>query len=220
MVIALSPIGAWYLVALGAAAGLTVLAASAYLQISPASLRRLALGMAALATCRYLAMAHTIMLGEQALVWSLLPSWYATAFILTFPGLLAFDQLVRDPRVTPTRLLTMYAPLFLGYLLVMALGEWEPQRHSGPAWWPMLLAVVQVAFAAGLIVLVRKAWKVVTAPAARIALSSLIAAYSLLAVDSIWTALRHGARNPSLIPEVLVLLSVWFSLRTSQQPSN
>ena len=186
---------------LGLAIGLTGLALSAYRLISPKWLLWLLVASGGLAIARYLAMAMFSTSGEPALQ----RLWFGSTIGLTFPGLVAVDQLVRHPAMTPQKLLKAYAPFFTFSLLALALKSMA------------VLALTQLAYAGLMGWLALLLSKKVPSRHIQVALWGLVAAFLYIALDGVLLALGVWYRWPFLYSELLTLLAVWWAFETARQ---
>ncbi|MBI2885239.1 MAG: hypothetical protein HYY15_03595 [Candidatus Omnitrophica bacterium] len=216
MIIAMSPAGGWYLFCLGLAAGLAVLAMSAYLAVSPRWLRWMLLGCGMLMILRYLCMTSLALLLTPPNSFWLHRFWFGSTIGLTFPTLVALDQLVRHPAVTPRLLLRWYAPFFGVFLLVLLFGR--IQLVSDPliglrptlGWFglgPLILA--DTVFVAGVFGLCAVLWRRLTSLPIRLALAGLLAAYAALAIDGLSLLTGGWVERPFLFSEMLALAALW-----------
>lgn len=194
----------WYLFWLGVAVGLTILVMTAYRVISPRWLRWALMGSGALVIGRYVTMA-VLATGAQEV--AALPQrlWFGSAVGLTFPGVVAVDQLVRHPAMTPKKLLRAYAPFLACYALAIGLG-------SAPA-----LALTQIIFAGLMVWLGVQLVKKLPSQHIKVALVILMAAYLYLALDGVLLALGVWYRWPFLYSEILTLLALWWAFETARQ---
>ena len=213
----------WYLFWLGAAAGLTILAMTAYLGVSPRWLKWLLLASGALVISRYVTMALFATSAEPQRLWGLRACWYGTSVGLTLPALVAIDQLIRHPAMTPKKLLLRFAPFLVAYGMILFLGNYElvadrvvGMRPQFIGWAVWVLSLVQGCFVLGLLgfstLLIRKL------PIRRIqlALLGLMAAFVYLGVDGIVTSLGWWYFRPFLFSEITALAAIWFAFHTAR----
>ena len=208
----LEPVAAWYLFLLGLAMGLVVLLLTAYLSISPGWLRWLLLASGVFAASRYLVMALFAISPAPQDLWGLRACWFATSIGLTLPGVVALDQLVRHPAMTPKKLLKGYAPFLAAYLAVILLGRYELVPDPIAGYSPTLVGGWRWALAA---MVGRK----LPVPRIRLALGWLMAAYSYLSVDGFVRAAGGWYVRPYLYSECLALWAIWFALDTARRQS-
>jgi len=203
---------------------MTILTMTAYLQVSPRWLRNLLLLTGLLTLSRYIAMVICAISNDPQPWWLLRRCWWATTIGLAWPTVVAVDQLVRHPAMTPKKLLSRFSPFLLVYLLVMLLGTSTPVRDPWIGWvprltpvWRLTLAITQGLFVLGLLgiggLLVRK----LPSRSVRAALIGLMLAHAYLGLAGL--ALRFFGGWPAcplLFGELLTLLAIWAALRTAQ----
>jgi hypothetical protein len=214
----------WYLVLLGFAAGMAVLCLTAYSRVGPSWLRWSLLACGALAIGRYAAMA-SFASGDPSPAWLpiLSRAWLGTSIGLTWPTVVAVDQLVRHPAMTPQKLVRSYAPFLALYLIVLLFGRFglvpDPIARQAPelmGWARAVLSLTQAVFV-GLVLwfgllLARKipsAW-------IRAALAGLLLAHAYLAVDGAILAGGGWYFRPFLFSELLALAALWFAFDTAR----
>lgn len=219
----LDPLAALYVLLLGLALGLTLLAATAYLRIGPVWLRGLLMLSAAWLACRYLAMFLFAVSPNPHEVWLWRYAWFGSAVGLTFPAAVAVDQLVRHPAMTPKKLLRWYAPFFLGYVLIIALGRFtltaDPVVGAAPklvGWGRWAIGVVQSAYVLGLAFICFQLMRKLPSKPIRLALGGLLLAFAYLAVDGALLAAGQWYFRPFLYSELLTLAAIWFALETAR----
>lgn len=211
-----------HLFLLGLAAGLALLTTTSYRRVSPAWLRRLLLALGAFVTLRYLAIAVFAEIDDPRGVWWLRRAWFATSVGLTLPSVVALDQLLRHPAMTPAKLLRWFSPFLAAYAAVIVFGNYDlaPAAHGGwmpelsPAW-RMLVSVVQSAFVLGFTAIAGFVmWRFPLKPA-RVALAGLLAAHWYLGFDGILLAAGGWYPWPFLYSEMLALLALWAAFETA-----
>ena len=176
----------------GLAAGLTILAMTAFISVSPRWLRWLLLACGMATISRYLATAAFAVNAHPSgeALWS--RCWLAASIGLTFPCAVALDQLVRHPAMSPKKLVRWYAPFFLAFALGILL-EWR---------W--LLTVTHILFTGGVLwigaLLIRK----LTSQPIRLALAGLMATSTYLLVDS-------------LAAEMLAIVALWVAFDVARR---
>jgi hypothetical protein len=218
-----APAAGWYLAALGLAAGLAVLAITAYTAVGPSWLRWSLIASGALAIGRYATMTAFATSAAPEQLAGLQRFWFGTSIGLTWPTAVAMDQLVRHPAMTPKKLFTFYAPFLAVYLAVLAAGtlvqQTDPIVAVSPelvGWGRGLIIVAQSAFV-GLVLwmggrLVRK----LPAGRTRLAVALLMAAHAYLGLDGVVLALGGWYVRPFLYSEMLALAAIWFALDTAR----
>lgn len=208
---------------LGLATGITVLAMSAYLSVSPAWLRWLLLASGIGVAGRYVMMIPSVMSLDPCPLWLFRIGEAARWVGLTLPGVVALDQLVRHPAMTPKKLLRWYAPFLVAACVALLLGRsvMVSDSMAGPR--PLLVGwarglfgcaqgVLVVAYLSLSVLLMMKlrSWHI------RLALAILMAAYASLGLDGGLALV--GRRPVGLLPfsEILTLLALWFALETAR----
>ncbi len=216
-------LAAWYLFWVGVAAGVALLAMTAYAGVSPLWLRGVLLASGAVVMSRYVSMVvYATNPGPPAWEWWS-RCWFGTSVGLTLPGVVALDQLVRHPAMTPKKLLTWFSPFLAAYAAVLALGTValapDPIIGMRPhlvGWARVVLGLTHTGFVAGFlwvgIFLVRKL------PVRRIqvALLGLMAAFVYLGLDGIVESVGWWYFRPFLFSDITALVAIWFALYTAQ----
>lgn len=213
----MAPSAGPYLFLLGLAAGMGLLTLTAYRAVSPAWLRRLLTVVSMCVIARYVSLALFAMLQQPPLPWLLARCWYASTVGLTLPSVVAIDQLVRHPAMTPRRLLTWFSPFLAVYVATLLFGVVVPPIGEPvlAAPWRMVLSTTQAIFAtsfiAACVLFIRK----VPLLPIRIALAALAAAHTYLAVDGMILAAGGWYFRPYLFSEMAALLALWFAYETA-----
>lgn len=214
-------IAGWYLFVLGTACGMTALLITAYEGVSPRWLRWLLFASAAFLASRYAAMAAFAIGSEQA--WPLRRCWLGSAVGLTFPGAVALDQLVRDPRMTPTKLLKQFSPFLVAYALVVLVGRFElasdPITGSYPrlvGWARLVLITTQATFVAGFVWMGIMIIRRLPLPRIRRAIIGLVIAYSYLSLDGLLVGLGIWYFRPFLVSEMVMIATLWHAFQTAK----
>lgn len=208
----MTPVLGWYLFCLGLALGVTLLAMSAYLALSPPWLRWLLLASGALVASRYVVMAVLSVDPAPQAAWGLRWCWYGTSIGLPFASAVALDALVRHPAMSPKKLLRWFSPFLAGYVLAIFLGHLtvaaDPLlgaslKLTGLGVW--LLASVHAVFVAGFVWLGCQLFRKIPSKPIRLALAALMLAQG------------YWYLRPYLFSEMAALLAVWFALQTARQ---
>ena len=214
---------AWYAFCLGLAAGMTILAATAYAGLSPRWLRWLLLGCAAFQASRYATMLVFATAPDPEAVWWLRRCWLASAIALTLPGVIAADQLVRHPAMTPKKLLQRFSPFLAAYAVVLLFGRFElaPDPVAGAypklyGWARIVITVTQSAFVLGFCWIAGQLVRRLPSPSIRRALLGLMLAYAWLGVDGVLVSLGRWYVRPFLFSEMATLAAIWFALHTAR----
>jgi hypothetical protein len=206
-----------YLFLLGLAAGIGLLTLTAYRSVTPSWLRRVLTLAGILTIARYASMAVLTMMPDPPAPWLLARAWYGSSIGLTLPSVVAIDQLVRHPAMTPNKLLTWFSPFLGVYAAVLAFGVTVPPIGdpilTGP--WRMVLGITQAVFAVGFIGACGLfAMKVPVRPM-RAALIVLAAAHLYLAADGLIVTAGGWYFRPFLFSEMVALVALWFAYETA-----
>ncbi len=211
-----------YLFLLGLASGLAVLTSTAYRRVSPVWLKWLLMASGAFVISRYVTLALFTQLQAPRYVWALRHCWLATSVGLTLPSVIAVDQLVRHPAMTPKRLLLWFAPFLLVYAAVIGLGRFTPASDPIIGWtlklspeWSSLLSIVQSTFIAGFVGLCLLLMRKLPSRPIPLALAGLIAAHLYLAFDGLLLAFGGWYFRPFLFSEMFTLLALWHAFSVS-----
>ena len=222
----LGPVVAWYLVMLGLGMGLTVLLLTAYLYISPRWLKWVLLVIGLFVISRYVTMALFATSANPNTWWGLRRCWFATSVGLTFPGVVALDQLVRHPAMTPKKLMQWFSPFLGAYAVVLLLGQFElvpdPVVGMSPrlvGWAVGVLAFVQAVFVTGFLGVSLLLIKKLPSPRIQMALAGLMVAYASLGLDGLLVALHRWYVRPFLFSEIAALVALWFAFDTARHHS-
>lgn len=215
-------IGGWYAFWLGVAAGTTLLAMSAYRWVSPRWLKWLLLASGVCVISRYVTMTLCATVPNPHLWWVLRRCWFATSVGLTFPGVVALDQLVRHPAMTPKKLLRWYSPFLAASATALLFGRItlssDPIVGMSPhlvGWAATLLSIVHAVFVLGFLWVSVLLLKKVPSVPIRFAVLILMAAYVCLGVDGLLVAFHHGYFRPFLFSEILALVALWVAFDTA-----
>ncbi len=220
------PLQGWYLFCVGLAAGIAILALTSYATLSPRWLKWIVLASGVFAASRYLAIAICALHPDASSSWILRRCWFGTSVGLTLPSVVALDQLVRHPAMSPTKLLQRFAPFLAGYAAVLIFGSFDAQpdlllgMHLHLVGWAaVFLAIIQSCFVLlflGLsILIIRKL------PVRRIqlAIAGLMLAHLYLGVDGVLESAHLWSVRPFLFSEILALLAIWWALQTARSSS-
>jgi hypothetical protein len=218
----MEPTAAAYLFLLGLAGGVSLLTLTAYRHVSPAWLRWMLFAAGLFVATRYVTMAlFTSPDAPQRFGW-LRPCWYATSLGLPLACVIALDQLIRHPAMTPKRLLTWFSPFLAAYGAVIVFGAAVivPDRvlgwtlHLQPAW-RAALSLTHTVFTLGFIGLcILMSLKLPSRPI-RIALAFLVLGQMFLGFDGLVLALGRWYFRPYLFSELVMLLALWHAYETS-----
>jgi len=218
----MSPAAGVYLFLLGLACGVAVLTTTSYRRVSPRWLRWLLFASGAFVMSRYVTMALFTATDAPRYFLALRPCWFATSIGLTFPSVVALDQLLRHPAMTPRRLLVWFSPflamygivlLFAGVTLVPdRLVGWALHLESG---WQVLLSLTQGVFVIGFIGISVMLMQKIPSTPIRLALLGLAAGQAYLGLDGLLLALGRWYFRPFLYSEMLTLLALWHAFETS-----
>ena len=211
-----------YLFLLGFAAGLAVLALTAYRRITPLWLRAALIATALFMMGRYVTLAAFASVRDPQSVWILRHFWFASSVALTFPSVFAVDQLLRHPKMTPRKLLIGYSPFLAVYASLILFGQFRavPDRITGwtlelESFWPLLVSIVQSVFVllfvgASVLFLLK-----VPMRAVRVALALLAFSHLWMAFDGALLALGGWYFRPFLFSEMAMLASLWYAYETA-----
>lgn len=218
-----SPLQGWYLFCAGLAAGVAILALTGYAALSPRWMKWAVIAAGLFTLSRYVAMAACALVPNAASSWVVQRCWLGASVGLTLPTVVALDQLVRHPAMSPKKLLQRVAPFLAGYAIVLAFGAFDAQpdpllgaRPHLVGWAAILLAIIHACFVLGFLALsfliIRKL------PVRRIqaAIAGLMLAQLSLGADGALEHLRLWSFRPLLFPELLALLAIWWALRTAE----
>lgn len=147
---------------------------------------------------------------------------FADLIGLSLPGVMALDQLLRHPAMSPKKLLIRFSPFLVIYAAIMLFAPVDaaPDRTTGWALalagsWPAVLLLTQIVFLAGFIgISTMLMVKIPSAPIKQ-ALFGLIVGYLYLAVDGSLAVFGKGCFRPFLFSECVVLLAFWHAYETS-----
>jgi len=214
----MAPAAGPYLFLLGLAAGMGLLTLTAYRSVSPPWLRRLLTAAGVFTISRYAAMALLAMLDDPPWPGLLARCWYASSVGLTLPSVVAIDQLVRHPAMTPRKLLIWFSPFLAVYAAALAFGADVPFLDRIPVLLPPWFAVLpatQAIFVVGFITTCLLFIRKVPVLSIRIALGALAAAHVYLAIDGMILAAGGWYFRPYLFSEMAALLALWFAFETA-----
>ena len=211
-----------YVFLLGLASGITLLTITSYRRVSPPWLKRLLVVAGLLVMSRYLTMVLFTSHEAPERFWALRHCWFATSIGLMVPSVFAVDQLLRDPRMSPKRLLIWCSPFLIAYGLVMLFGGMTPMPDRVAGWtprlspgWQALLSLTTGTFLVGFIgmcaVLVRK----IPSHRLQLALLGLAAGQGALGFDGLLLAFGGWYFRPFLYTEMATLLAIWHAYETS-----
>lgn len=218
----MAPLANAYLFLLGLAAGFAFLTISAYRQVSPPWLRRLLIVTGVLVIGRYVTMALFTQSDAPERFWAMRRLWFSTSYGLTLPSVVAVDQLIRHPAMTPKKLLTWFSPFLLAYAAISLFGAFHPVQHPVIGWqpelspaWMLAVTVVQsvfvLSFIAGCLLFIRK----IPVRPIQAALAVLVLAYVALGLDGLLLATGRWYFHPFLFSEMLTLLALWYAFSKS-----
>ena len=218
----MTPLASAYLFLLGLASGITLLTLTSYRRVSPRWLRWLLLATGAFVISRYVTLALFTRAKAVQQFWALRHCWLATSVGLTLPSVVAVDQLVRHPAMTPKRLLFWFSPFAIVYTGIILFGRFTPMPDPVMGWslkldppWQWLLSIVQSTFVVGFVgfclLLIRK----LPMPSVRLALAGLALAHLYLACDGLLVAQGGWYFRPFLFSEMVTLLALWHAFSTS-----
>ncbi len=211
-----------YLFLLGLAAGLALLATTAYRRVSPTWLKWLLIALGLFTASRYVVMA--LFTHPEALhrFWGLRRCWLATTVGLTLPSVFAVDQLLRHPAISPAKLLRWLSPLLLAETAVIALGRltpapdrvigWLPRLSAG---WQVFLSLTQGLFVISFIAVAFLVMRKIPSRQIRFSLLGLVIGQGYLGFDGVVLASGHWYFRPFLYSEMVALVTLWYAFETS-----
>ena len=216
------PLASAYVFLLGLACGITLLSLTAYRHVSPAWLKWLLISLGLFVMSRYISMALFTSPEASVRFWGLRHCWFASSVGLTLPSLMAIDQLLRHPGMSPGKLLRLFSPFLVAYGSVILFGAMTPQPDRIVGWiphlssgWHWLLSGVQVVFVLGFLsICIGLMWKLPSPPIRR-ALLGLALAHTYLGLDGVWLALGKWYFRPFLYSEMVALLALWYAYETA-----
>ncbi len=216
------PLASLYLFCLGLASGLALLTFTAYRRVSPQWLKWLLIGLGGFVISRYVTLALFTQAKAVQQFWWLRHCWFATSVGLTLPSIVAVDQLVRHPAMTPKKLFRWYAPFLFAYILVIVFGHFIPMPDPVIGWtlklsspWQWLVSIVQSTFVVGFVGICALLIRKLPSRPIRLALAGLAIAHLYLAVDGIILAFGGWYFRPFLFSEIFTLLAIWHAFSTA-----
>lgn len=208
-----------YFFLLGLATGIALLTLTAFRRISPSWLKWLLMACSVLTISRYATMALFASPEGVKRFWFLRPCWYATSIGLSLPSVMAIDQLLRHPALSPKKLLMWMSPLLTVYLLVMFFGPAEQSaeaaRVSLRGGWQLLFSATQSVFLIAFLGICLSLMRKIPSRPIRLALAGLMIAHFYLGVDGLLLAMGRWYFHPFLFSEMLTLLAIWYAYETS-----
>lgn len=211
-----------YLFALGLASGTALLAITAYRRVSPRWLAWLLAGSGWLVISRYVTMALFTHPHAPQRFAALRHCWFATSVGLTLPSVMAIDQLLRHPAMSPQRLLRWFSPLLVAYGTIIVFGPttivvdadtgWRVQLHGG---WQTLLGLIQGVFVLGFVVVSAMLIRKVAVSPIRTALLGLALGHTARGLAGWLVATGQWPFQSVLYSEMFILLALWFAYDTS-----
>ena len=211
-----------YVFLLGLASGIACLAITSYRSISPNWLKWLLIISGCLMMSRYVSMVLFLYPEMPTRFWGLRHFWFGSAIGLTLPSVVAVDQLLRHPAMTPAKLIRWYAPFLAVYLAVMFLGAMSPQLDKMGGWtprlqtgWLVLLSITQGSFVIMFVYFSITLMRKIPSLPIRRALFWLTMGQVYLGIDGLVLSMGGWYVRPFLYSEVLTLLAIWYAFDTS-----
>jgi hypothetical protein len=211
-----------YLFVLGLATGIALLTLTSVRRVSPAWLRGLLIAGGLLVIGRYVTMARCALTEAPQAVGAWHRLWFASSLGLTLPSVVAVDQLVRHPAMTPQRVLRWYAPFGLAFAALLVFGQAAPVADRFLGWaprlgpdWRLAATTAHSVFTAGFLVLCLTLLRKLPSRPVRAALGGLVLGYASLGVDGLLVAFGGWYVRPFLYSEVVTLLALWQAYETS-----
>jgi hypothetical protein len=213
----------WHLFWLGVAAGISILACTAYRTVSPRWLRRLLFLAGLLTISRYLAMALFAIHTDPKPSWLWKRCWFATSLGVTLPSIVALDQLIRHPAMSPRKLLQWYSPFLMAYGAVLLWGNfqlaYDPLLGASVrlvGWGRWLLALAHGVFVVGFVLLGGMVVRAIRSWNIRLAVLGLMLAQGYLGLDGLLVGFGLWYFRPFVFSEILALGAIWFALETAR----
>ena len=218
----MSSLAGVYLFLLGLASGITLLTLTAYRRVSPPWLKWFLVATGLFVMSRYLAMALFTSVDAPQRWWGLRYCWFATSVGLTLPSVVAVDQLLRHPAMSPKKLLVWYSPFLAAYAAVILFGVLTPTPDRVVGWiphlsrgWQAVLSITQGIFVLGFIGGGLLFMGKVPSRRLRAALLGLVVGQGGLGIDGLVLAFGGWYFRPFLYTEMLMLLAIWHAYETS-----
>ncbi len=218
----MTPLAGGYLFLLGLASGITLLAMTSYRRISPTWLKWLVMATGLFVFSRYVTLALFTWPDAPQRFSALRHCWLATSVGLTLPSVVAVDQLIRHPAMTPKKLLRWFSPFLAAYAAVILFGRFTAVPDPVAGWtldlapgWERLVAVVQSVFVAGFLCIAGMLARKIPVTQIRVALGGLMLAQAYLGLDGILLAMGRWYMRPFLFSEMAALLAIWYALETA-----
>jgi hypothetical protein len=190
----------WDVFALGVAVGLTVMMMAAARRVSPFKASVICCGV--FVAARYVALAAIRQAGLSVEWGELRLLWHSGMTVLSWLTIVAADQLVRHPAMTPKRLVGWVLLPFLA-----ACGVTAP-------WWTAALTVQElftISFIGVCVLLIRK----LPFPPIRRALAGLVVGQGCLGTSGWMSAFGGWGFLPYFIAELVMLLALWSAYETA-----
>ena len=174
---------------------------------------------------RYRLMAAALGNGDLGLWWTIRSVWCVHLVALTWPAVVAADQLIRHPAVTPRALVRWYVPMAMAGLGVIVLGQIGLVPESGVGMrlallgaWARAAGLLLGSFSIILIVVGGMVWRRLLPGPVKTSLSALLAAYALVGLEGVVQLVRPSPA-PWLWPEMIAFLALWNAFQTAQRAS-
>jgi len=217
----MTPVAAAYMFLLGLAGGFVLLTLTAFRRVSPRWLRWLLMACGLAVMARYVTMALFALPEGAHRWWGLWRLWYASSLALPLASVVAVDQLVRHPAMTPKKLLTWFSPFILAYGAVLLFSDAaptpDPVSGSAPqlaAAWRGVLSATHAVFVLGFLGVAVQLARKLPSGQVRTALCGLCVGLLALAADGAVLALGGWYFRPYLYSEMVMLLALWHAFET------
>ena len=207
---------------LGLSTGVTLLTTTSYRRVSPAWLKWLLIISGMLLIVHELTL--TLLISSISIdhLWALRFIWYLMPMALLFPGVMAIDQLLRHPAMSPNMLLRWLAPFLGADLLIISLARltvapnlvvgWMPVLERGWAMLSLLLhEALLLAAVVGCFFLIRKPLP----RAMRQALCGLVVGFAALGLAVVFLLTQKWLSL--LLSELPMLFALWYAYETSTE---
>lgn len=220
----MTPSVSLYLFTLGLAGGMVLLVLTAARRLSPPWLRWSLIGLGLFMVSRYVTLALFTVPDAPARFWALRRCWFATSLGLPWAGVVAVDQLLRHPAMTPKKLLAWFSPFLAAYGAVILLGDGTAARDPLGGWtfhlasgWRMWLTATHGLFVCGFLAIALRLMIKIPSRHIRTALAGLALGYLALSADGLRLARGGWSLRPYLYSELFMLLALWYAFETATE---
>lgn len=205
-----------YCFLLGLSAGVALLATTSYRRVSPTWLKWSLLASGTLLMAHYLTLALFTSPTPPQHLWALRFLWHLMPITLLFPAVMAIDQVLRHPAMSPTTLLKWLAPFLVADILMIVLAQSTVIPHPITSWMLSMdrgfVILSTLLHEAILVTVISVCLLVIRKPLPHLmrqALGVLALGCTVLGLALTLVAARAWDRIPLLISELLMLLALW-----------